>query len=379
MSRPTALLTVGRLPKALDVARALHRAGCRVVLAEPFRLHLARVSNCVDAARRVRAPRVTPDGYLEDLAALAAREGASLVVPVSEETPYVAALSPRLDANTRLFTMPQADVLAVHDKFAFNELAAALGLSVPATALAGTQEAAQLVSEAETVVKPRFSCAGRAVRFLAAGEALPWAPGAAPALVQQRVRGEELSTFTVAHEGRVIGTVVYRGVLRSGTVAVCFEQRFDEPAIAEWVERFVAARRWTGFISFDFIKDAGGRPWALECNPRANSGVHFVEETSLAEALLEPTTTRSLRFHPPGWRQQFYSCLTEAQSRLWRKGFGEWFSAMRRAKDVTFDWRDPWPFWLMTLTASNLLWASWRTGRSLGEVATDDIAWVDYG
>jgi hypothetical protein len=164
-------------------------------------------------------------------------------------------------------------------------------------------------------------------------------------------------------------------VLRSGTVAVCFEQQHDVPAVESWVERFVDAEGWSGFIAFDFIVDAAGTPWGLECNPRANSGIHFVTEDSLAEAVLSPASTRTLRFRPPGWRQQFYSCLTEAQKRMWRRGFGDYAGILRRARDVTWDPRDPLPFCLMTFTAANLLWASYRTGRPIGEVATDDISW----
>jgi hypothetical protein len=51
--RDTVLLTNGRLPKAMDIARALHRAGCRVGIADPFRMHLTKVSNCVDFGVRV--------------------------------------------------------------------------------------------------------------------------------------------------------------------------------------------------------------------------------------------------------------------------------------------------------------------------------------
>ena len=39
----TALLTLGRLPKGLDLARALAAEGWRVVVAEPFGWHLARM------------------------------------------------------------------------------------------------------------------------------------------------------------------------------------------------------------------------------------------------------------------------------------------------------------------------------------------------
>ena len=375
MSADAVLLTLGRLPKAMDIARSLHRAGCRVAIAEPFGMYLARVSNCVAAHHRVRAPVRDPAGYLEDLRAAALAEGAAVVVPVSEEVPHVAGLHGLLPASTRLFSMPRDAVLAVHDKLGFTEAAQAAGLTVPRTALLGSEDAKALATRDEVVLKPRYGCAGRGLHFPARGDALPTVDPVSPVLVQSRIRGEECSSFSIAHEGRVIGSVVYRGVLRSGTVAVCFEQQRDVPAVESWVERFVAAQGWSGFIAFDFIVDASGIPWGLECNPRANSGIHFVTEDSLAEALLSPASTRALRFRPPGWRQQFYSCLTEAQKRLWRRGFGDYARILRRARDVTWDPRDPLPFCLMTFTAANLLWASYRTGRPIGEVATDDISW----
>ena len=377
MNRDTVLLTNGRLPKAMDVARALHRAGCRVGIAEPFSMHLAKVSNCVDFTPRVRAPRHSKSGYLDDLRVLVARERAAVLVPVSEETVHVAALHGNLGTTTRVFTMPQPEVLAVHDKVSFVAVAETAGVAVPRTALLGSAEAQNIAEACDFVIKPRLGCAGRGVGLFACGDALPEPDPAVPALVQQRIRGEECSSFSVAHEGRVIGTVVYRGVLRSGTVAVCFEQVRDQPAVEGWVERFVAARAWSGFIAFDFIVDAAGTPWGLECNPRANSGIHFVTEDSLAQAVLQPRSTAALRFRSPGWRQQFYSCLTEAQARMWRRGFGEYVDVLRRARDVTWDRRDPLPFWLMTFTASNLLWASFRSGRPIGEIATDDISWYE--
>jgi len=259
------------------------------------------------------------------------------------------------------------------------QVAQAASLTVPHTAPLGSEDAVAIAAAGDYVLKPRFSCAGRGVVFGRRGQPLPAADAQVPVIVQARMRGEECSSFAVAHQGRVIGNVVYRGVLRSGTVAVCFEQMCQQPAVDQWVERFVAARRWSGFIAFDFILDAAGTPWGLECNPRANSGIHFVEEDSLAQAILQPAHTARLRFRPPGWRQQFYSCLTEAQKRLWRRGFGAFFRVLRDARDVTWDRRDPLPFWLMTFTAANLLWASARTGRPIGEVATDDISWFDDG
>ena len=59
MTEPTVLLTLGRLPKALEVARALRGAGCRVIVAEPFRRHLTGASRAV--ARSVVVPSPVAD------------------------------------------------------------------------------------------------------------------------------------------------------------------------------------------------------------------------------------------------------------------------------------------------------------------------------
>ena len=64
----TVLLTLGRLPKALDIARSFSSAGWRVVVAEPHRRHLAGASRSVARSIRVTAPAEDPAAYLRDLA-----------------------------------------------------------------------------------------------------------------------------------------------------------------------------------------------------------------------------------------------------------------------------------------------------------------------
>ena len=52
----TVLLTIGRMPKALEVARALAGAGHRVIVADPFAWHVCRVSRAVTSSFRTTAP-----------------------------------------------------------------------------------------------------------------------------------------------------------------------------------------------------------------------------------------------------------------------------------------------------------------------------------
>jgi len=373
MSAGTVLLTLGRLPKALDLARAFHLAGWRVVVAEPFRRHLAGASKAVARSHVVTAPAMDREAYLQDLLRIVAEEGADLVVPVSEEVLHVAALHGRLPARTRLFAMPPAVVLAAHDKGAFAVQADGWGLAVPRTHPLGSDEAALLAARQDVVVKPLHACSGTGVRRLPRGTALPAADPEAPAIVQAMVSGPERSTCSLVHEGVVSGTVVYQPVVQSGSVSIAFE-RVEDPLIEAFVRDYAAATRWTGFLAFDFMLDHQGFPFAIECNPRTTSGLHFFAAEDLAPAVLDPA--HPLRFRPERRLQQFYSCLTETQLSLFRGGgFGRNLRTLLRTRDVTWSRRDPKPFLTMTATSWPIIREAVARRATFGQVAMLDFAW----
>ncbi|GEN98312.1 hypothetical protein NSE01_01450 [Novosphingobium sediminis] len=373
----TVLLTLGRLPKALDLARGFSKAGCRVLVAEPYGWTLAGASRHVAREFRVPPPSAGKAAYLEALADIVWRESVDLVVPVSEETMHVAHLAGMLPEGVRLFTMAPEQVLALHDKARFVKAASAMGLAVPQSAPLGSAEAEDLRRTGPVVVKPVFSCSGNGLQILRGGEPLPPADPAAPAVVQRFVEGREHSTCSIAQDGRVVATMVYRGAVMSGSVAVAFE-RVDVPAIDAWVSQFVAETHWSGFISFDFIIDAAGVPHAIECNPRATSGVHFWEDEDIARTVLEPGWQGQVRVRRQRTLQQFYACLTETQAAMLRgKGFLPSLKSLITTRDVSWDWRDPWPFMSMILTSWPIIWQSITKGARFGEVATLDVGWYE--
>jgi predicted ATP-grasp superfamily ATP-dependent carboligase len=373
----TVLLTLGRLPKALELVRAFAQSGHRVLVAEPHPWHLCRVSNMVAKSLVVTPPLTDARAYVEGLLRIVTEEKVDLVVPVSEETMHAAALKPRLPAGVTMACMDQSVLLALHDKQRFIELAAEAGLAVPLTYGLLDAQAQGFARERKVVVKPRFSCSGRGVRFLEAGQALPVAEVTEPAIVQQFIQGDVLSTFSVARQGKVRVTSVYRGVVMSGTVSVCFE-RVPHPAIDQWVETFVQRTGHDGFISFDFVVDAQGKAYAIECNPRVTSGVHFVESLDLAAALLEPASaTPAVRFRANTHAQQFYPTLTETQKSVFSPRFRHNLACLLRARDVVWAASDPLPFLTMPLTAWRILSHAIFKGTSLGEASTFDIEW--YG
>ncbi len=369
----TILLTLGRLPVALDLARAFSRDGHRVVVADPMRVNLARTSRAVAIHSTVTAPSVDPARYLDDLMTIVQEEAIDLVVPVSEEIAYAAALVGRLPPGVHFYGVDQPRLLRLHDKLTFNRRAHGHGLDAPTSLAADDPQATAFVRAQRTVLKPRFSCAGFGVRFLEPSdppEALP--PGH---LVQARIDGRSLSSFSVVREGVVLGTAVYEPRLLSGAAAVCFE-RIDHAPTCEWIEQFVAAEGYTGFVGFDVIVDATGRVLPIECNPRTTSGIHFFEPNWLAAAVLRPETAGPPQFRVGRRAQQFWSALAGAYTRIHRpRSFVASLAEIVRARDVLWDPRDPFVFPLMTFASWPVVWGALRSGQAFGVVATRDIAW----
>ncbi len=369
----TVLLTLGRLPKALEVARALHSAGARVLVAEPFERHLSGVSQAVSRSFVVTAPAIDRQRYLEELRSLVIVYAVDLLVPISEEIVHVSALHGVLPASCRLLSMSQAEILAVHDKGRFIETCAAAGVSAPQSHRSDHESARELAAKFDYVLKPISSCSGRGVRFFNAGEKVP--PVTERSIVQRLLRGELVSSFSIARAGEVRLTVLYRGAVMQGTVAVCFERLEVPAAVDRWIRRFVAHTRFDGFVSFDLMIDADGEVHGIECNPRATSGIHFVEPRGLAAALLDPQAAPPPMLRAGLFAQQFYPCLTETQKSIFTPRFRHNLRCLLQAREVTWDAADPWPFIGMPYTAWNIIALAARERMTFGEVAMLDFAW----
>ncbi|MEE4279200.1 MAG: ATP-grasp domain-containing protein [Halieaceae bacterium] len=374
MPKPTVLLTLGRLPKALALVRACHAAGCRVLVADPFRWHLCRPSRDVDRCFRVSAPNDPNGDYIGDLLRIVDEEKVDIVLPVSEEALHVVRVADALPPGVRLWTARREQLGLLHDKLSFVERVNELGLAAPASAAGGSAEATAIAAAQDFVVKPRHSCSGIGLRLARAGE--PLGELDARSIVQARVDGDHLSSLSLVHDGREIVTIVYRGRVFAGTVAICFERVDDAGVVEDWVSAFLRDSDYSGFIAFDFIVDANGRAQAIECNPRVTSGVHFLDAAALGQALLDPASCTGVP-HAEAVRQQWaYSTLTETYASLLRpREFLRRFGELRRARDVVWSARDPMPFLLMTPMSWEILWPAMTSKLTLGEATQRDIAW----
>ena len=97
----TALLTIGRFPKALTLARSLHRYGVRVLVADPLKRQLCSVSRSVSKNYRVTAPNTDIRAWETDILDIIDEEQVTDLIPVSEEVCHVANLAPKLPEHVR--------------------------------------------------------------------------------------------------------------------------------------------------------------------------------------------------------------------------------------------------------------------------------------
>lgn len=370
----TVLLTLGRLPVALELARALNSSGWRVLVADPYAWHICRLSNSVDASFKVTAPAVNEQRFLKELEQIIEREHVSLVVPVSEETVFVSALKSRLTDAVEIASVEQNALLQLHDKYCFAQLASGLELSVPVTVLANNTSDREKLMTQPFVIKPRLSCSGAGVRFGSSGDILNSSECTERYVVQQRLSGDACCAFSVAAAGETLLSVCYRSLLESGSVSVCFEQIKVPEGITRFVESIVRATGYSGMISFDFIQNNDGDWCAIECNPRATSGIHFVDQEDLLSSLVggQKSVPRPLS----GRRQEFWSCLMNVEGALFkgqvnRQGWRNLF----RSKDITFRIADMKPFIFMTFILAPQLYKSFRSGKSISEVLMSDVSW----
>ena len=372
----TALLTVGRFPAALTLARGLHQHGVRVIVADPMKRQLCSVSRSVAKTHQVAPPNTDIAGWERDILAIIERENVTDLIPTSEEVCHVANLAPRLPETTR-YVGPSPEWIAQwHDKLQFVNYAISRGVTAPSVFTTADGEARSLIRQTECVLKPRRGCSGTEVSFIPQGSTLP--PPSQNMLLQRRVQGNHLYTLSWVDAGEVKATASYRGSTHSGTVAVGFQSAPTPFSVKQWIERFVADTNVTGFLSFDFILDRSGIPWGIECNPRLSSGVHFISETWLGAAVMGEAA-EAASISPAGKRVQWsYSTLTEAYKHLFRFQIPELFRCLRDlfvSRDAVWSWRDPLPYILMTPLCWEFIWRSIRERMPIGDASQCDIAW----
>ena len=378
----TILLTGGRAPVTLDLARAFHRAGHVVYVAESLRGHLTEPSAAIKAHFEVPAPRQEPEAFLAALRSIIEAYQIELLIPTCEEVFHIAKGLNTLPC--RVFTEPLARLDGYHNKWKFVVKAGECDLRVPESMLVTRQDDLLyayahwrgLVLKpvysrfaARTLILPPLKDAMATLTFDSLTNQEPW-------IAQEYIEGEQFCSYSVCQNGRILAHAVYPTAFTAGQGATIAFQSVQHDAIYEWVRTFVEYYKVTGQMAFDFVQTADGNVVALECNPRATSGAHlltsnprFVE--SFFNSELECITPYEGTSRMLGTAMLTYGLPAS----LFNGRFGAWLKTFSHSDDVLLDFRDPLPFLLQWRSILSYVLLGRKQGISALEASTFDIEW----
>jgi len=228
----------------------------------------------------------------------AKRVRADVVLPVDQQAVRVlTAHRHSLSAATRLVPMPSiASLDHADDKHAVALLLQELQLSLPRTipvtrdsGFAGTLGTLSF----PVLLKPTRRAGGRGIREFATAAALVeyamhGTLGDEPHIVQEFVRGYDLSCNVLCEDGRIVAHTLQRGFLppaKPFQMPSGVEFFYHDDTMAS-IRKLVAALKWNGVANIDMrFDEAEGRARILEINPRfwasllgsVSVGVNFAE------------------------------------------------------------------------------------------------------
>jgi carbamoylphosphate synthase large subunit len=377
------LLTGGRAPVALELARAFHRAGHTVFMAESLRGHLSQPSAAIKANFVVPAPRQHEEAFIAALKKIIGENKIDLLIPTCEEIFHIAIWREELPCT--VFTEPINSLGQLHNKWTFAVNAVEHGLSVPETMLVQDMDALlqAYAHWRELVLKPIYS------RFATQTLILPTLKQASSMVTlhpnsswvaQGYIRGTEICTYSICHNGRITAHTAYPSTFTAGRGATIVFQHMDHPSIFNWIKTFVAENHFTGQIAFDFIQTPNGQLYALECNPRATSGVHLLaSHPQFVEAFINPLMD-CITPIDNGSQMLSAAMLTYVLPASYKKNnLREWAKTFLNSNDVILDLKDPLPFLLQFRSLLAYLNLARQKGISPLEATTYDIEWNGEG
>jgi len=378
----TVLVTGAPHTKGLQICRILKTAGHRVILADlsKFRFSAARFSNSVD--KWVTLPDLegsleSVESYKESIKSIIREEAVDWWMPVSHTTTAITdtAVKTELEAEAALVKVLGPDTVQVtemlDDKIAFLEEARALNLPVPDYfQISSCQDVIHLCrqnifSGRHFFLKPLNPYSEDRVCFDRIPDNEAELPSFlekyknkisenSPYFVSEFVQGNEWTGNVIARDGRIH---LYTSN-PSSPMQIDYEDGSSKTEIFRWIEAFVAAKRLSGSLCFDFMEHpVTGQMLAIECNPRLHSNITLMDtrREQAAEAIYRAMETgdmnnnadkQTIALPDPSQKHVIWT-YNELAKLLHGEGPASVMRTVLGARDAVWDSSDPLPFFLL--------------------------------
>jgi len=378
----TVLVTGAPHTKGLQMCRILKTAGHKVILADlsKFRFSASRFSNSVD--KWVTLPDVdsSPESvekYKEGIKSIIRDESVDWWLPVSHTTTAITdtAVKTELEqeaAGVKVLGPDSVEVTEMlDDKIAFLEEARSLNLPVPDYyQISSCQDVHNLCRQGifrgrHFFLKPLNPYSEDRVCFdrIPDNEAELQSflqnyqnkiSANSPYFVSEFVQGNEWTGNVIAKDGRI---QLYTSN-PSSPMQIDYKDGSSKTEIFRWIKSFVAAKRLSGSLCFDFMEHpVTGQMLAIECNPRLHSNITLMDTRrgEAAEAIYRAMESEDMNNNedeqtiavPDSTQKHVIWTYNELAKLLHGEGPASVIRTLIQGKDAVWDSSDPLPFFLL--------------------------------
>ncbi|KAF6752434.1 carbamoylphosphate synthase large subunit [Ephemerocybe angulata] len=347
--------------------------------------HVCKFSKDVKRSYQVPVPRDDAEGYIAGVMRAVHECGIDLIIPMHEEIFYLAeAAQTNAELRGKLLAPPFPTLIMLHNKWEFAKFLTRNGLGVPRSSLCQSyDDVLELDHNVEWALKPVYGRASTNIFHIQPNE---WA------------KGLRYCTYSVFWDGKVAALSAYpvKDTI-DGSSCVYFES-VQNPDITEYVDNLAAASPGvSGQIALDLIKsDKDGKMVAIDCNPRATSGIHLYSQTPRLASVMTchipvdaPRWTKPIPDHvaPPihAKRQVAPGML------MWKRASAksdikaiaiEYVSHMKRlvfSQDVVWSWKDLTPSLMQPFLLTSYYEICREKGLKLPTMFQHDYIWEPKG
>ncbi len=370
------------MPFALAIVRKLAAAGHEVFASDDTKLAPGSHSKYVEGHFQTASPRRATLDFIADVERIATENEIDAVVPAFEEAFYLSTQRERLNRVTTLFAPTFATIARLHDKASFQHLCERLGLPVPKTIVATSDDELRAATEAFPRYFGRAAFSRGGVSLLTNSGPLAGAISiedckptpASPWLVGEFVDGPTVCTYSTVRDGTVTAHCMYEIPRQWRHSTGIGFRSIDGAASLALIEPIMGELGYTGQVSFDFIDRGEDGLVLIECNPRATDGALLVDPEPLAKGLLDPPDGETYTV-PAGQEIQLdLATIGDAFSDRLRR-LPQTISDLARVHDAGDGWHDPLPTLYSTLSVIHDKAMSLREHEELFISMAGDISW----
>ena len=289
------LLTSVRLPHALGVIRALGRAGHEVYATDTFRTSPGLNSKYEKQAFITESPVFETLRFIEQLEEIIKEHKIDMLLPCFEEVFYIAKHRDQLAALTDVRCPSFESLAKLHNKESFADLTRDLSLPIAETRTVTSDDQLREAIEVFPEYFGRaafsrggvelFTNTGPLAGKISIDEVHPTPDS--PWVVQEFVHGEDLCSFSFAHEGEIVAHSTYRHPLTIEHAGGIVFESVDEPRSLEIAQTYARETQFHGSVSFDYLKSEDDL-YMVECNPRPCAGVTLMSSEGFSGAVTAP-------------------------------------------------------------------------------------------